>query len=418
VATLRKRFWLRNLTLSLLVSSALASWGLNAAPSTLAETDVVPGIRTELVASGLAHPIYATAPAGDTRLFIVEQGGKIQLLKNGQVLATPFLDISTLTAESGEQGLLGLAFPPDYGTSGLFYINYTNLSGTTVIARYQVSGNADVANPASAEIILTVTQPGANHNAGQLAFGPDGYLYISMGDGGGYGGTGDYNNAQMEDTLLGKMLRLDVSGGLGSGYSIPLDNPYVGDTPLDEIWAWGLRNPYRWSFDRSTGDIYIADVGAGTWEEVDVEPAGGSGEVNYGWPKMEGTSCYDPPTGCNDGSLTLPVHTYDHLAGRCAIMGGFVYRGLIESIQGHYFFADWCTGQIWTFVWDGSDGIHSLRERTSELAPTTGDIVRVAGFGEDGSGELYIVDRGNAAANGEVFRVVARELTFIKGEAP
>ena len=363
-----------------------------------------PALTTRRVASGLAHPVFVTAPIGDPRLFVVEQDGLIRILSAGALLPSPFLDASGLTDDSGEQGLLGLAFPPDYATSGLFYVNYTDLSGDTVIARYRVSGNPNVADAGSAEVLLTIPQTDVNHNGGHLAFGPDGYLYIGMGDGGGAGDP--FNAAQSDDTLLGKMLRIDVSGGWGSGYSIPPTNPHVGPgDPLDEIWAKGLRNPYRWSFDRTTGDLYIGDVGQARREEIDFEPAADPGGRNYGWRLMEGSLCFNPAVGCPTAQLVLPLYEYGHASGRCSVTGGYVYRGGIISAQGRYFFADFCTGEIWSFRRHPVQGAVDLINHTIQLRPPTGSINSVSGFGEDGFGELYIVDRGGAA-NGEVFRVV------------
>lgn len=373
---------------------------------------VTPGRAAELntvrVASGLNRPIYATAPAGDPRLFIVEQRGVIKVLKDGAVLATPFLDIDALVpdiAGNDERGLLGLAFHPDYPTNGYFFVNYINLANDTVIARYSVSANPDVADPASAAVIITIDQPASNHNGGTLLFSPiDGYLYIGMGDGGGAGDTS--NNAQNPASLLGKMLRIDVDGAFP--YAIPPDNPFVGpDLPLDEIWAIGYRNPYRWSFDAATGDMWVGDVGQGDWEEVDVEQAGLGGR-NYGWRRMEGNHCFNPPSNCNDGSLILPVHEYSHggTPFRCSITGGNVYRGVaIPWLQGTYFFADYCSDQIWSFRL--ANGVPAeFTDRTAELAPGGGlTILDISGFGEDGFGELYIVAR-KSTSTGEVYKIV------------
>ncbi len=356
------------------------------------------------MASGLAHPVYVTAPANDPRLFIVEQDGLVRILAGGALLPTPFLDATTLTNDAGEQGLLGLVFAPDYASSGVFYVNYTNLSGDTVIARYQVSADPNIADAGSAEPILTINQTDTNHNGGHLAFGPDGYLYIGMGDGGGVGDP--FDAGQRDNTLLGKMLRIDVSGGPGSGYSIPPTNPHVGPgDPPDEIWSKGLRNPYRFSFDRSTGDLYIADVGQGRREEIDFEPAGDAGGRNYGWRLMEGSLCFNPSSGCPTAGLELPLYEYSHASFRCSVTGGYVYRGGITSIQGRYFFADYCTAEIWSFRRDPVLGAVDLIDHTAALQPASGSIGAVSGFGEDGFGELYIVDRGGGS-NGEVFKIV------------
>jgi glucose/arabinose dehydrogenase len=382
-------------------------------------------ITTELVASALNRPIYCTAPVGDAdRLFIVEQRGVIRILESGQLLATPFLDIDVLVPNisgNDERGLLGLAFHPGYSANGYFFVNYTNLAGDTVIARYQVSADPNLADPMSAEVLLTIDQPFTNHNGGQLAFGPnDGHLYIGMGDGGGSGDPG--NRAQNDSTLLGKMLRIDVDAGLP--YVIPPANPFVGIGGVrEEIWAKGLRNPYRWSFDRLTGDLYIADVGQGQLEEVDFQPAASAGGENYGWRIMEGRSCFDntTPPGCFHPSLTDPVHEYTHGGSpfRCSITGGYVYRGTsLPEIQGHYFFADWCSAQIWSFEMVGG-AAGPVTDRTAELAPAGGlTIGNIAGFGEDGNGELYIVDRGAGTSAGEVFKIVAGATGVTASPAP
>ena len=360
-------------------------------------------LGTQSVAAGLARPVFVTAPRNDGRLFIVEQAGTIRIVAAGVLLAELFLDIRDLVRCCGEQGLLGLAFPIDYGTSGLFYIQYNNDDGDTVVARYRVSAEPNVADPASAENLLTVGQPFANHNGGTLAFGFDGFLYIGLGDGGDGGDPG--NRAQNDATLLGKMLRIDVGGGPGSSYSIPLSNPFAGGVlPLPEIWAKGFRNPYRFAFDRIMGDMYVADVGQASREEISVEPFLDPGGRNYGWRLMEGFRCFNPENDCNDGTLTLPVHDYDHEGGRCSVTGGYVYRGAITDIFGHYFFADFCSAQVFSFVWDGAGGITNLTDRTAQLMPASG-FSQITGFGEDGAGELYIVQFG-AAGGGEVFRIV------------
>lgn len=365
------------------------------------------------VADGLAHPVFVTAPPSDPRLFIVEQGGRIRILAGGQVLPTPFLDVSDqlggTISGNDERGLLGLAFPADYATTGLFYVNYTTVGRTpndlTVIARYRVSGtDPDVADP-TGEPVIEIDQDFGNHNGGTLAFGPDGMLYVGMGDGGSGGDPLD--RAQSDDVLLGKMLRLDVSGGFGTPYSVPPDNPFVGPAdPLDEIWAKGLRNPFRFSFDRGTGDLYIGDVGQNEIEEIDVQPAGSSGGENYGWRLMEGSNCFNPST-CDPTGLVLPVHEYPHGGEpfRCSVTGGVVYRGAsAPELLGHYLFADFCSGQIWSFVWNGAGGVTNFQERTAGFVPDVGSIEAIVAFGEDSAGEVYVVDRGSGA-NGEIFRV-------------
>jgi glucose/arabinose dehydrogenase len=374
-------------------------------------------LSTQRVASGLNRPIQVTAPAGDSRLFIVEQRGVIKILKFGAVLSTPFLDIDSKipnTAGNDERGLLGLAFHPDYANNGYFFVNYINLSNDTVVERYKVSdANPDVADPSSDKLIITVDQPFSNHNGGDLQFGPnDGYLYIGLGDGGASDDPGD--RGQCLNTLLGKMLRIDIDVPMdATPYEIPPDNPWVDGDPgtRDEIWARGLRNPWRYSFDSLTGDLYIGDVGQDDLEEIDFQPADSPGGENYGWRIMEGTDCFgnsncdDPPLTCNDPNLTLPIHEYPHAVG-FSVTGGFVYRGsVIPDIQGVYFFADFGTAKIWSFRYDG-ENLTEFTDRTAELAPGGGlSISSISSFGEDGFGELYIVDR-DGTTNGEVFKIL------------
>jgi glucose/arabinose dehydrogenase len=361
-------------------------------------------LSTERIAAGLSRPLFATAPPGDTiRLFVLEQyTAQIKILKGGVALASPFLDINNLVSDSGsERGLLGLVFHPSYETNGYFYVNYTNNAGDTVVARYSASENPDVANPNSALILITISQPYSNHNGGTLAFGPnDGYLYIGMGDGGSAGDP--ENRAQNDGELLGKMLRIDVDNE--NPYAIPPDNPYVGSgDPREEIWAKGLRNPWRFSFDRLTGDLYIADVGQNSYEEIDFQPALSAGGENYGWRLMEGNYCYNPPINCDPGGLTYPIHEYSHGGNpfRCSVTGGYVYRGSdIADLYGTYFFADFCSDQVWSFRYDGSN-LTSFTDRTAELNPGNGvSIDSISSFGEDGNGELYLVDLG-----GEIFKL-------------
>jgi glucose/arabinose dehydrogenase len=364
------------------------------------------------VASGLSRPVFVTAPPQDYhRVFIVEQQTgiiKILNLDTGVINATPFLDIDGL-ATGNEQGLLGLAFHPGYDNNGLFYVNLTIADGTTEIRRYQVSADPDIADAGSMTLILSYAQPFSNHNGGWTCFGPDGYLYISAGDGGS--GNDPGNRAQdITDQLLGKLLRIDVNGDdfpadPNRNYAIPPDNPFVGVTGDDEIWAYGLRNPWRCSFDRATDDLYIADVGQDAWEEIDFQPASSTGGENYGWRCMEATHCTGL-TGCtcNDAGLTLPIYEYSHggSPSRCSITGGYVYRGCaIPDLQGTYFFADYCSNQIWSFRFDGF-AISEFTDRTAELAPNVGTIASISSFGEDAYGELYVCD----LSGGEVFKIV------------
>jgi glucose/arabinose dehydrogenase len=315
---------------------------------------------------------------------VVEQGGTIRILDNGVALPSPFLDVSSRVACCGEQGLLCVAFPSGFTAKRHFYVNYTRTQdGATVVARYRVSaGDSNAADPASEEVVLTIPQPFANHNGGQLAFGPDGYLYIGMGDGGSGGDPLD--NGQNPGTLLGKLLRIDVESG-EFPYGIPPTNPFLGMAGYrPEIWALGLRNPWRFSFDRGTGDLLIGDVGQGNFEEIDFQPAGDPGGRNYGWNIMEGDRCFPPGTaGCDRSGLALPVFVYDHSLG-CSVTGGHVYRGsAFPSLQGVYLFGDYCSGRIWGIRKNGAGWDNAL------LADTT---LSISTFGEDESGNVYLVN--------------------------
>jgi glucose/arabinose dehydrogenase len=360
-------------------------------------------LTVEKIQDGLTDPIFLTSPPGDTsRLFILEQDGLIKIIKNGTLLPTPFLDVSSLISSGGERGLLGLAFHPDYALNGYFYINYTDTGGDTKVRRCKVSSDPDIAEPDSLVTILSIDQPYPNHNGGMIAFGPnDGYLYIGMGDGGSAGDPGD--RAQTPTTLLGKMLRIDVDGGFP--YAIPSTNPYFNDPDtLEEIWALGVRNPWRYSFDSETGDMYMGDVGQNEWEEINFQPGSSSGGENYGWRLKEATHCYDPPTNCDPGGLTDPITEYDH-GPECSITGGYVYRGCaIPDLQGTYFYADYCSNKIWSFRYDGSIITDSM-ERTSELVPPEGSYAGIVSFAEDDLGELYIIDQGRDA----IYKIVPVE---------
>lgn len=354
------------------------------------------GLRLEQVASGLSSPLYLTAPPSDPRLFIVEQPGRIRIVRDGQLLATPFLDIRSRIRSGGERGLLSVAFHPDYASNGFFYVNYTDLQGATRVERYQVGSDPDAANPDSAKLILMVPQPFANHNGGLNKFGPDGMLWIGMGDGGGAGDP--QRHGQNRQSLHGKMLRIDVNGG--DPYAIPPDNPFINSTDTrPEIWALGLRNPWRFSFDRATGDLYVGDVGQNALEEIDVEPAGEGGR-NYGWPIMEGTRCFDPPSGCDTSGLTLPVLDYGRDAG-CSVTGGYVYRGsAIPGLVGRYLYGDYCSNRVWTFRWQ--DGVVSEHVELTDDLESTERIEGLTSFGEDAAGEFYLVSQGGA-----VYRIEA-----------
>lgn len=350
-------------------------------------------LQTVQVAAGIAAPTdIQNAGDGSGRLFLVQQAGVIRILRNGAVLTQPFLDIGARVSCCGERGLLGLAFPPGYGVSGRFYVNYTNTAGNTVIAQYRVSANPDMADPASEIILLTIPQPFANHNGGQLRFGPDGYLYIATGDGGS--GGDPQNNGQRLDTLLGKILRVDVESQPGQ-LRIPPSNPFV-NTPgaRGEIWAYGLRNPWRFSFDRANGDMYIGDVGQNLYEEVDYQPAESQGGENYGWRVMEGLHCFNT-AACNMQGLTLPVLEYSQTDGACSVTGGFMYRGSASpGMRGTYVYGDYCNGRIWGLEPQGGQWVNRLMLASGFLAPT---------FGEDEAGEIYVADAGNG---GRIFRLV------------
>ena len=332
--------------------------------------------------SGLQDPVsLANAADGSGRLFVVEQPGRIMIIREGDLLAQPFLDIrSGVGSRGSEQGLLGLAFHPRYAENGFFFVNYTDLNGDTVIARFQVSqADPDQADPASEKRLLRVAQPYPNHNGGQVAFGPDGALYLGLGDGGS--GGDPQGNGQSLTTLLGKILRLDVDGG--DPYAIPADNPFASGGGKPEIWAYGLRNPWRFSFDRLTGDLYIADVGQNQWEEINFVAAGAPGGLNFGWNFFEATHPYQgaAPVGLK---LTAPVAEYSHAEG-CSVTGGVVYRGSrLPDWQGVYLFADYCTGRVWGLLRDGQG-----RWQNRALFDGVG---RVSSFGEDETGEVYLLD--------------------------
>jgi glucose/arabinose dehydrogenase len=345
---------------------------------------------TELIVAGLERPVQVVDPGdGSDRLFVVEQGGRVLVASQGRIAAQPFLDISHLVSCCGERGLLSLAFHPGFATNGLFFVDYTDGEGDTVVARYRVStDDGEVADPASGETILTVDQPAANHNGGLLLFRPhDGYLYLGLGDGGG----GNGRNSQDPSTLLGKILRLDVDRRSDAlPYAVPPDNPFVGQPGIrPEIWILGLRNPWRFSFDRATGDLWIGDVGSATYEEVDYQPGGSLGGENYGWNLMEGRSCRSDG-GC-DGFVP-PVSGFDRDEG-CVVTGGYVYRGrAIPALASVYLFADYCGGSVWGLRPDGEGG-------WTRLGPVETGL-RISSFGEDANGELYLVN-----LDGSVYRL-------------
>ena len=342
------------------------------------------------VARGFRRPLLVThAGDGSNRLFVVEQGGVIHVIQDGVVLETPFLDVSDLIHRdvfSGgytERGLLGLAFHPEYASNGLFYINYTDTSGNTVVAQYSVSSDPNVADPASAVTVLTQEQPYANHNGGHMVFGPDGYLYIAMGDGGSAGDP--QNNGQNPATLLGSLLRIDVNED--GTYAIPEDNPANRDSRFaPEVWAYGLRNPWRFSFDAATGDLYIADVGQNQWEEVNMEPAGSAGGLNYGWNIFEGTHPFAGGEETED--MLFPFAEYNHSQG-ISVTGGYVYRGSeLPDLEGVYFYGDYGYGTVWA-AYRTPDG-----EWVSDVFMNTGRTI--SSFGVDEQNELYLVDYNGA----------------------
>jgi len=351
-------------------------------PDQSTQGSVTHSLRLEQTGGSFRNPVYLASPPGDSRLFVVEQAGRIQVIKNGAVMAHSFLDIESRVKSGGEQGLFSVAFHPDFRTNGLFFVNFTDRRGDTHVERFKTSTNPDVADTASALLILKIDQPYANHNGGLVMFGPDGMLYVGMGDGGSAGDP--KGNGQNRNALLGKILRINVDRG------DPNTSP-VGAKP--EVWAIGVRNPWRFAFDRTAGLLYIADVGQNAIEEIDVTSASRAG-VNYGWNSMEGDACYRPSNGCDKAGLEMPVLTYRHSAGACSVIGGFVYRGRkVPSLFGHYFYADYCAGWVRSFKYENG----ATSDRREWKIPNLGHIVS---FGEDSRGEMYIVAEG-----GKLFRV-------------
>jgi glucose/arabinose dehydrogenase len=362
-------------------------------PTAAATDPQLPAVSLGAKVATVKKPTHVTnAGDGSGRLFIAEQEGRILIRRDTTVLATPFLDIRDRVGCCGERGLLSMVFPPGYREKRYFYVNYTDRSGDTVVARYRSSKDHDRADPASEEVVLTVKQPFANHNGGQLAFGPDGFLYIGMGDGGS--ANDPYGNGQNMGTLLGKLLRIDVESA-ARPYAVPGSNPFAGSKDaLPEIWASGLRNPWRFSFDRVTGDLYIADVGQNKYEEVNVQPASSKGGENYGWNIMEGLHCFRSRT-CEASGLVMPVVEYGHDQG-CSVTGGMVYRGrLFPRLVGTYLYGDYCSGSIWGLRRQGSQWT------SAKLADTK---ISLSTFGEDEAGEVYVADH----ASGAIYRVEGR----------
>jgi len=354
-------------------------------------------VTTQLVVSGLSAPLGLEQPNDGTgRLFVVQQGGMVRIIQGGAVLPQAFLDITSKIIVQGEMGLLGLAFHPNYQQNRKFYVNYVRNSAgqfQSVIAEYTASAaNANFADPAAERILLTVDQVNnfPNHKAGQLAFGPDGFLYFGLGDGGSAGDP--LGHGQDTQTLLGKMMRIDVNAASpGLQYRIPSDNPFVFGGGLPEIWAFGFRNPWRFSFDGATGRQFVADVGQDNFEQIDIVQKGG----NYGWNTMEGMHCFNPSTGCNMAGLALPIAEYSHAEGD-AVIGGFVYHGAsIPAMRGTYVFGDLDTGKIWNLTETTANTWNRTLLMQSGLT--------ISSFGQDQAGELYVVD-----FNGKVFKIVAK----------
>jgi glucose/arabinose dehydrogenase len=355
-----------------------------------------PQLRLDLVAEGLSQPVLVTAPDNDARLFVVEKVGRVRVIKNGAVLATPFLDITGRVNTVFNRGLLGMAFDPQYAANGKFYVYYIDLQDNVVLERFASTPGSDVAGPSDG-VVISFYHGGEDLHGGTVAFGPDGMIYIASGDGGCCDDVP--NNAQNMGVLLGKMVRIDVRT---KPYSIPPSNPFVGRTGVrPEIWASGLRNPWRFAFDAQSGFLYIGDVGERELEEVDVVPYTSAG-LNYGWRLMEGSACFNPSTNCNpDGSLTLPVveysHDYDREGGECAVIGGYVYRGTaIPELVGHYLFSDYCAGWLRSFRWTGAAA-------TDHQQWTGVSLPGMSSFGRDAAGELYMI------AGTKIWKIVRAE---------
>ncbi len=360
---------------TVLLSSLSTVWAQGSDPQHQLNLTLVP------YASGFTNPVHIThAEDGSQRLFIAEQGGRIRIIKDQAVLDRPFLDITNRVSCCNERGLFSVAFPPGYSNKRYFYVNYTNTAGNTVIARYHLTSNPDLADPASEEVLLPIAQPYANHNGGQIAFGPDGHLYIGMGDGGS--GGDPQNNGQSLGTLLGKMLRIEVESN-SNPYAIPPTNPFLAvQTARGEIWALGLRNPWRFSFDRQTGDLYIGDVGQNAYEEINFQRRSSTGGENYGWKVAEGNHCYNATT-CDLTQFTPPVLEYSHSQG-CSVTGGVVYRGRqFPRLSGTYLYGDFCSGRIW-----GVPTPPRAQDNTQLLKSS----YTLSTFGEDEAGEVYLAD--------------------------
>jgi glucose/arabinose dehydrogenase len=374
-----------------------------------------PSLSSTLIADGFKKPLFITShPENSKFLYVVEQAGKIIIINNGKKLDEPFLDITDRVVRPGrpgdERGLLGFAFHPDYAKNKKFYVNYINDDGFTIVSEFSAQSNLN-ANSLSERTVFNLKQPYGNHNGGHMQFGPDNYLYISIGDG---GKRGDPLNAGQDlNTLFGKIIRIDINK---VPYGIPKSNPYYGQkNKRGEIWAWGFRNVWRFSFDRKIGDIYYGDVGQNKWEEINYEPYNSKGGNNYGWRIMEASKCYNPEKNCDEKGLTLPIHEYPNDANYmvvlgggsqtnsdgCSVTGGYVYRGSkIKGLNGYYIFGDYCSGNIWTFKVI-NDKATSLTNRTKEINLGNGEFTTyISSFGEDADGELYIVEY-----NGGIYKI-------------
>lgn len=357
--------------------------------------------RWEPLATGLAEPVHAAAPPGDARLFVVERRGRVRVVKAGALLPQPFLDLGAEVGSAGqEEGLLSIAFHPQFTSNGRCFVYYTDVAGDLVLAEFVVPGaTPDVADPASRRVLLAIPHPGqSNHNGGQLAFGLDGFLYVGVGDGGGRGDPD--GSAQDTSVLLGKLLRLDVDGA--PPYAIPPGNPGFA---APEVWAFGLRNPWRFSFDRATGDLYVGDVGQSDWEEIDFQPAGAAGGRNYGWNLMEGDGHCFGGADCSAPGLGLvrPIAEYPTADG-CAVTGGFVYRGAaVPALAGTYLYADYCTGEVLSLRMSGG----RATGQADLSAALGGALPLLSSFGEDGAGELLAVQL-DSPSGGRVLKLVAR----------
>ena len=375
-----------------------------------------PSLSSIEIADGFKKPLFITSyPTDSNLLYVVEQAGRIIVIENGEKLKRPFLDIKKQVVNPSrpgdERGLLGFAFHPNHTKNGKFYINYMNNDGYTVVSEFIVK-NKQRANHSSERILFDLKQPFSNHNGGHMAFGPDGYLYISIGDG---GKAGDPNNAGQDlNTIFGKVIRIDVNQ---TPYGIPKSNPYYGqENKRGEIWAWGLRNVWRFSFDRENGDIFYGDVGQNKWEEINYEPSNSKGGINYGWRIMEARHCYNPEDNCNESGLTQPILEYPNDANYmrtltvmdqpdvdgCSVTGGYVYRGKkIKGLQGTYLFGDYCSGNVWSFKVENGKAVE-FQNRTEEINLAEGEFTNyISSFGEDADGELYIIDY-----NGGVYKII------------